>query len=91
MRTVQIDGENRHKKRQCPASQRRAVAGVRTAGINEFIDRSFNFLVHGQAGEIATFETLFPINRFNNFVAYTFAVSSFRPVRVYVHFAEVLA
>jgi len=29
-------------------------AGVRTAGINEFIGRSFNFLAHGQAGEIAT-------------------------------------
>lgn len=47
--------------------------GVRTAGINEFIGRSFNFLAHGQAGEIAAFETPFPINRFNNSAAYIHA------------------
>lgn len=60
---------------------------MRTARINEFIDRSFNFLAHGQAGEIAIFETLSPINRFNNSVVYIFA-SSYPPVRLYIYFAE---
>lgn len=68
IRTVKSTRERAAVKKPRPVG-RRARGGAKTAGINEFIGRSFNFLAHGQAGEIATFETLFPINRFNNSAA----------------------